>query len=445
MRGMPRVVWLLGLASLLNDVSSEAIFPLLPMFLASLGAPITYIGLIEGSADALASMLKVVAGRLSDRGPRRLLVAGGYALPALARAGMAAAFLPCPGAGGAARRSHGQGNSFRAARRADRRLGVPVATRPCVRPQPGDGSFRRCVRRRPGQRAAGAGRPAARRVLGRGGDRAAGADHPVLPPARSLRGRRSQRAGRHHRPAAERCAADLLPYLAVCVLFALGNSSDAFILVRAREVGWGPTALPLLWSFHHLVKSFAAVPGGTLSDRHSRAMVVSFGWAAYALTYVGFGFATRALADRRPDRRLRPVSRPGRGRRTRDHRRPLRPRRAWARLRAVSRPGRLRGVAGQHRHRLDLEQVGRGVGAGRKRRARRAGVGVPDEADVRRAAAALARSVRARAELSAAPRLHAEVSGRLRAAARAARGGCAAARAGRSAASRRPERRPRRP
>jgi sugar phosphate permease len=76
------------------------------------------------------------------------------------------------------------------------------------------------------------------------------------------------------------------------VLFALGNSSDAFILIRAREVGWGPTALPLLWSFHHLVKSFAAVPGGTLSDRHSRAMVVSFGWAAYALTYVGFGFAS---------------------------------------------------------------------------------------------------------------------------------------------------------
>ena len=67
MRGMPRVIWVLGLASLLNDVSSEAIFPLLPVFLTSLGAPIAYIGLIEGSADALASTLKVVAGRLSDR------------------------------------------------------------------------------------------------------------------------------------------------------------------------------------------------------------------------------------------------------------------------------------------------------------------------------------------------------------------------------------------
>ena len=81
-------------------------------------------------------------------------------------------------------------------------------------------------------------------------------------------------------------------YLVVCVLFALGNSSDAFLLVRASEVGWSGAALPLLWAFHHLVKSMAALPGGALSDRHSRAVVVSFGWAAYALTYIGFGFAT---------------------------------------------------------------------------------------------------------------------------------------------------------
>src|SRR5262245_42182869 len=94
MRGLPRVIWVLGVASLLNDVSSEAIFPLLPVFLTSLGAPLSFLGLIEGSADALSSILKVVAGRLSDRGPRRLFVAGGYAIPALARAGIAAALAP---------------------------------------------------------------------------------------------------------------------------------------------------------------------------------------------------------------------------------------------------------------------------------------------------------------------------------------------------------------
>ena len=94
MRGMPRVIWVLGLASLLNDVSSEAIFPLLPLFLTPLGAPMGFIGLIEGSADALGSILKVVAGRLSDRGPRKLFVVGGYTIPALARAAISAAMAP---------------------------------------------------------------------------------------------------------------------------------------------------------------------------------------------------------------------------------------------------------------------------------------------------------------------------------------------------------------
>ncbi len=91
LRKLPRVVWLLSLASLLNDVSSEAIFPLLPVFLTSLGAPMRFIGLIEGSADALSSVIKLVAGRWSDRGPRRALVATGYLMPALARAAIAGA------------------------------------------------------------------------------------------------------------------------------------------------------------------------------------------------------------------------------------------------------------------------------------------------------------------------------------------------------------------
>ena len=94
LKRLPRVVWLLGLASLVNDVSSEAIFPLLPTFLVALGAPMSYLGLIEGSADALSSFIKLAAGRLADRGPRRVLVATGYAMPALARAGIAAAMAP---------------------------------------------------------------------------------------------------------------------------------------------------------------------------------------------------------------------------------------------------------------------------------------------------------------------------------------------------------------
>jgi len=292
MRGLPRVVWLLGLASLLNDLSSEAIFPLLPVFLVSLGAPVLYIGVIEGSADALASILKVAAGRLSDKGPRRLLVAGGYALPAIARAGIALALMPW---------------HVLAARLVDR-------TGKGIRSGPRDALIADSVA--PSQRGRAFG-------LNRSLDHFGAALGPLIASGLLALGIQMRTvffvaAGigmlapivlftrlRDHSEAADRSGPiDSRPhggalrpgfsaYLGVCVLFAFGNSSDAFLLLRAHEVGWSNTALPLLWAFHHLVKSLAAIPGGTLSDRHSRGVVVSFGWVAYALTYVGFGFATQ--------------------------------------------------------------------------------------------------------------------------------------------------------
>jgi MFS family permease len=289
-RSLPRVVWLLGFASLLNDVSSEAIFPLLPMFLASLGAPMRYLGLIEGSADALASLIKVAAGRLSDRGPRRLLVAGGYALPAVARAGIAAALAPW---------------HVLAARLFDR-------AGKGIRSGPRDALIADSVEPSQRGRAFGLNRSldhfgAALGPLLAGALLAMGASLPTIffvasgiglmaPIVLFFRLREHEQLVDRSGPVDTRAAAGALrpgyfPYLGVCVLFALGNSSDAFLLVRAKEVGWSGAVLPLLWAFHHLVKSMAALPGGALSDRHSRAVVVSFGWAAYALTYVGFGFA----------------------------------------------------------------------------------------------------------------------------------------------------------
>jgi MFS family permease len=289
-RSLPRVVWLLGFASLLNDVSSEAIFPLLPMFLASLGAPMRFIGLIEGSADALGSLIKVAAGRLSDRGPRRLFVAGGYAIPAVARAGIAAATAPWHVL--AARLFDRAGKGIRSGPR-DALIADSV-------PPSGRG------------RAFG---------LNRSMDHLGAALGPILASALLVFGVSIRTIFfvasafglmaplvlffrlREHEPLVDRSGPvdaraktgalrpGYFPYLGVCVLFALGNSSDAFLLVRAREVGWSGAVLPLLWAFHHLVKSMAALPGGAISDRHSRAVVVSFGWVAYALTYVGFGFA----------------------------------------------------------------------------------------------------------------------------------------------------------
>jgi MFS family permease len=295
MAGLPRVIWVLGVASLFNDVSSEAIFPLLPVFLTSLGAPMRYIGLIEGSADALASVLKVVAGRWSDRGPRRLLVVGGYAMPALARAAMAAALAPW---------------HVLTARLLDR-------TAKGLRSGPRDAMIAESVPSTQRGRAFGLNRSmdhlgaavgsllASLLMLAFGQTQssyrvvfliAAGIGM-IAPIVLFLRLREqpadmADRSGSFETREPGSLRRGYSSYLVACMLFALGNSSDAFLLIRAHEVGWSSSHLPLLWTFHHLVKSLAAVPGGTLSDRHSRGVVVAFGWGAYALTYVGFGFAS---------------------------------------------------------------------------------------------------------------------------------------------------------
>jgi MFS family permease len=292
-RGLPRVVWLLGLASLLNDVSSEAIFPLLPSFLVTLGAPMSFLGLIEGSADALTSVVKLVAGRLSDRGPRRSLVAGGYALPAVARAAIAAALAPWHVL--AARLLDRAGKGIRSGPR-DAMLADSVS--------PAERGRAFGLNRSMDHLGAAIGPLLASTLIALGASiRVTFAIASVFGLAAPIvlfyrlkdQGPVAERSGpidARTRPAGGVLARGFGPYLVVCVLFALGNSSDAFLLVRAREVGWTAFWLPLLWFFHHLVKSAAALPGGALSDRHHRAVVVSAGWGAYAVVYVGFAFAS---------------------------------------------------------------------------------------------------------------------------------------------------------
>ncbi len=291
LRKLPRVVWLLGLASLLNDVSSEAIFPLLPTFLAALGAPMSFLGLIEGSADALASVIKMASGKLSDRGPRRTLVASGYAMPALARAGIAAALAPWQVLG--ARLFDRAGKGIRSGPR-DALIADSVA------PSQRGRAFG--LNRSMDHFGAALGPLIAWALLSMGASLrttfAVASVFGLLAPAvlffrlRDVEQVPDRSGPVDARPREGALRRGFAPYMVACVLFAFGNSSDAFLLVRAREVGWSATMLPLLWTFHHLVKSMAALPGGALSDRHSRALVVTAGWAAYALTYVGFGFAT---------------------------------------------------------------------------------------------------------------------------------------------------------
>jgi MFS family permease len=83
-------------------------------------------------------------------------------------------------------------------------------------------------------------------------------------------------------------------FLVVVLVFTLGNSTDAFLLLRAGQLGIPTAELPVLWAVLHLVKSSASVPGGALSDRVGRRPLIVAGWLLYAAVYLAFGRATGA-------------------------------------------------------------------------------------------------------------------------------------------------------
>jgi len=81
-------------------------------------------------------------------------------------------------------------------------------------------------------------------------------------------------------------------FLGILALFTLGNSSDAFLLLRAQELGILPISAPILWILLHIVKSLSSTPGSAWSDRIGKRPTICIGWIIYALIYVGFAFAT---------------------------------------------------------------------------------------------------------------------------------------------------------
>ncbi len=300
---LPRTVWLLGLASLLNDASSEAVFPLLGVFLATMGAPMRFVGLVLGLADALAVGIKVAVGALSDRVGRRRLVIGGYLVAALGRAGIALSGGPWQVLG--ARSLDRAGKAMRSGARdamltdavhasdRGRAFGIHQAldhVGAAVGPLVAAGCLAAGLSLRATFAIAAALGLAAPLLLSLRLRESGGAmggtvvNAPVPLPLREP----ESAASCDPQPSRTRFAA----YLAVCGIFALGNSSDAFILLRATELGFAPAMLPLLWLLHHVVKSATTAIGGSLSDRIPRVYLIGGGWAAYALTYVGFAMAS---------------------------------------------------------------------------------------------------------------------------------------------------------
>jgi predicted MFS family arabinose efflux permease len=83
-------------------------------------------------------------------------------------------------------------------------------------------------------------------------------------------------------------------YVAVMFIFTLGNSSDAFLLLRAESLGIRDYMMPLLWMVLHLVKTATNMPGGSLADRWGRRRTIIIGWIIYAFIYAGFAFASES-------------------------------------------------------------------------------------------------------------------------------------------------------
>jgi MFS family permease len=295
--GFSRNIFSLGLVSLFTDVSSEMIYPLLPIFLTSvLGMGTTFVGLVEGVAEATASLLKLFSGWVSDRiGKRKSLVVFGYTLSTLTRPLVAAATA---------------GWHVLLIRFLDR-VGKGIRTSPrdaliadsCLEGEHGKAfGFQRAM------------------------DHAGAVMGPLiafllltfitqqyrlifwsayLPGLVALiiliRGV-SERKSLPSGAAAPKIQWTLRPFdsrfkifLFIIILFSLGNSSDAFLILKAKEAGVPLSLIPILWMALHLVKSISATPGGILSDRLGRKSVIIAGWLLYSAVYWAFASAETSL------------------------------------------------------------------------------------------------------------------------------------------------------
>jgi len=292
---LPATVLLLGLTSFLTDVGSEMIFPLLPAFVASLGASPAFFGLVEGLGDAVASLLKLAAGALVDRAPaKKPFVLAGYGLAALVRPLMALATAPWHVLG--VRLTDRVGKGIRSAPR-DVLLASAVPASESGRAF----GFHRAM----DHAGAVVGPLVAAGLLAAGLSVRSVFWWALVPGVLSvvavlavrerapLGGDGAPPPAETASPGAARLPARLRVALGIFGVFALGNSSDAFLLLRAKELGVSMASLPLLWTAFHVSKLTSAALGGDLSDRVPRARLIVAGWLVYAATYVGFGLATR--------------------------------------------------------------------------------------------------------------------------------------------------------
>src|SRR5450759_4629314 len=298
---LPRNVWAVSLTSFFMDTSSEMVITLLPLFLANvLGVQTSIIGLIEGIAEATASILKLFSGWLSDKmGGRKWLAVLGYGLSAVSKPFfyIASSWELIAGVRWADRVGKGirtaprdalvadsvtkevRGLAFgfhRAMDTAGAMLGLIIAVLVVWLAQKNTldltkNTFQTLVLISL--------LPAFLAVL----SLVLGArDIPVkgqrTAPKFSLR-----RLGR-----------PFLVFLGIVSVFTLGNSSDAFLVLRAQTLGVTVTGILIMLAMFNLIYALISTPAGSLSDRVGRRSLIVGGWLVYAAIYLGFAFAQAA-------------------------------------------------------------------------------------------------------------------------------------------------------
>ncbi len=291
-RRLPAAVIALGVTSFFADVGSEMIFPLLPVFVASIGASTLFLGLVEGLADATSSLLKLASGYVADHtGRKKPLVLFGYGVAALVRPLVALATAPWHVL--AVRVTDRVGKGLRSAPR-DVLIAASVSKEETGRAF----GFHRAM----DHAGAVVGPLIATLLLGLGvplrrvfwlalipGVLSVLAVATVKEPRAAVAVRSEQTSA-----ASQRLSGSLRRYLAILLLFSLGNSSDAFLLLRAKDLGVPLVSLPLLWTVFHIAKLISSYFGGAWSDRIARPKLIVSGWMVYAATYLAFGVATKA-------------------------------------------------------------------------------------------------------------------------------------------------------
>jgi MFS family permease len=298
LRSLPVNVWIVTATSFLTDISSEMIANLVPLFLDNvLGAGKAVIGLIEGLAETTASLMKIYSGALSDKlGKRKWITVVGYALSTIAKPfmyfaqtwhwvlgvrvadrlgkGIRTAPRDALVAGSIDEKQRGLAFGLhRAGDTAGAFFGLMIAAVIVWLTQAGAAD----LTRRTFQIAVLISIiPAVLAVLVLAiGARDVAADKKSQAPVLSLKGMDKR----------------FKIFLLVLVLFTLGNSSDAFIILRAQERGLDILQIMLMLMTFNLIYSVLAGPLGALSDKVGRRRLIIGGWIAYGLVYLGFALS----------------------------------------------------------------------------------------------------------------------------------------------------------